>query len=139
MTRYASSAVAYNALMHHRRFPSVMTEGGAVMRLPQDRAWRKLYRSILSEYRTALADGAPVMESLSAAHEAANNPTYIPALLAGDVLRQLPSPNSLNPELMKPSAEHIVSVVWKYWAEHPTGCGSVPLRELDILLDPYWK
>lgn len=134
---YASSAVAYNVLMHHLRFPAIMSGGGLVIRLPQGKSWRKLYRGILVAYRTAVADGAGFRESLRAAHEAASNPTFIPALLAGDVLRQLPFPAEREPVYMPPSPEDIVRHVWKYWSEHPYGCGSVPLYELEILIEPY--
>lgn len=135
---YASSAVAYNVLMYHQRFPAIMSGGGAVIRLPQGETWRKLHKGILSAYRTAVDDGAEFQETLSAAHEAAHNRTYSAALLAGDVLRQLPFPHELEPVYMPPGPENIVRHVWKYWAEHPHGCGSVPLYELEILCEPYW-
>ena len=135
---YASAAVAYNVLMHHQRSPAIMSGGGAVIRRPQGESWRKLYRGVLEAYRFAAADGAGFKESLSAAHEAASNPTYIPALLAGDILRQLPFPFEREPVYLPSSPEDIVRHVWKYWVEHPRGCGSVPLYELEILCEPYW-
>ena len=133
--RYASSSVAYNSLFHG--LPP-LTRPHGVARLPQGVKWRKLYRGILVAHRTAVADGASFETALAAAVDAAQNRLFIPALLAGDVLRQFPFPVDREPVYMPPSPEDIVRGVWKYWTEHPRGCGSVPLYELGILIEPYW-
>ena len=111
---------------------------GATVRLPQSKGWRKLYKGILVAHHAARAEGQSLAESLAAAVTAAQNPTFIPAMLAGDVLRQLPFPHDLEPVYMPPSPADIARGVWKYWTEHPRGCGSVPLYELGILIEPYW-
>lgn len=132
---YASTAVAYNSLFHG--LPP-LTRPLGVARLPQGGKWRKLYRGILVAYRTAVADGKGVETALSAAVDAANNSMFIPAMLAGDVLRQLPYPYEDEPVYMPPSPADIARAVWKYWDRHPYGCGSIPLFEEEILLEPYW-
>lgn len=111
---------------------------GATIRLPQGNGWRKLYKGILSAYRSARSEGHSFEITLSAAVTAAQNPTFIPAMLAGDVLRQLPYPYGDEPVYMRPSPADIARAIWKYWAEHPYGCGSVPLYEQEILCEPYW-
>lgn len=133
--RYASSAVAFNSLFY--RLPSLTCRRG-VARLPQGRKWRKLYKGILAAYRTARCDGQSLEGALAAAVDAAQNRLFIPAMLAGDVLRQLPFPYDLEPVYMRPSPENIARGVWKYWDEHPYGCGSRPLSGMDILVEPYW-
>lgn len=111
---------------------------GATARLPQGKEWRKIYRGILSAYRDAMADGESFEAALAAAVTAAQNPTFIPAMLAGDILRQLPYPYSDEPVYMRPSPADIARGVWKYWDRHPYGCGSIPLFEEEILVEPYW-
>ena len=59
-------------------------------------------------------------------------------MLVGDVLRQLPFPHELEPLYMRPSQSDIARAVWRYWDEHPYGCGSAPLFEEEILVKPYW-
>lgn len=134
--RYASSAVAFNALFHRQRIPAMLA--GATVRLPQGKEWRRLYRGILIAYRTARADGQGLEVALAAAVDAADNPTFIPAMLVGDVLRQLPYPYSDEPVYMRPSPADIARGVWRYWDEHPYGDGSVPLFDAGILCEPYW-
>lgn len=133
--RYASTAVAFNSLFHH--LPP-LTCPLAIARLPQGRKWRKLYRGILTAYRTAVADGGSFESALAAAVDAAQNRLFIPSMLAGDVLRQLSFPYDLEPVCMRPSAADIARGVWRYWDEHPYGDGSVPLFGMEILVDPYW-
>ena len=133
--RFVSSAVAFNALFH-QRIPAMLV--GATIRLPQGNAWRKLYKGILDAYCKARSGGRSFEESLAAAVEAAQNPTYIPAMLAGDVLRQLPYPYSDEPVYMRPSPADIARGVWRYWDEHPYGSGHVPLFDMGILCEPYW-
>lgn len=111
---------------------------GATIRLPQSKEWRKLYKGILVAHRTARAEGHSLESALAAAVTAAQNPTFIPAMLAGDVLRQLPFPYEDEPVYMRPSPAGISRAVWKYWDRHPYGCGSVPLFEEEILIEPYW-
>lgn len=134
--RFASAAVAFNALFHRQRIPAMLA--GCVIRLPQGKAWRKLYKGILDAYCKARSGGQSFEESLAAAVEAAQNPTFIPAMLAGDVLRQLPYPYSDEPVYMRPSPADIARGVWRYWDEHPYGDGSVPLFDMEILCEPYW-
>lgn len=133
---FASAAVAFNVLFHHQRIPAMLA--GDTVRLPQGGQWRKLYRRILVAYRTARADGQSFEEALAEAVTAAQNPTFIPAMLAGDVLRQLPYPYSDEPVYMPPSPPGIARGVWRYWDEHPYGDGSVPLYDMGILVEPYW-
>jgi hypothetical protein len=133
--RYASSAVAFNSLFYH--LPSLTCPQG-VARLPQGRKWRRLYRGILFAYRTAVAGGAGFEAALAAAVDAAQNRLFIPAMLAGDVLRQLPFPYADEPVYMPPCPSDIARGVWRYWDAHPYGCGSVPLYEQEILIEPYW-
>lgn len=133
--RYASAAVAFNHMFNHLPPNDVLCGVG---RLPQDRCWRKLYRGILLAYRTAVADGAGLEDALAAAVDAAQNRLFIPAMLAGDVLRQLPFPHELEPVYMPPSPADIARGVWKYWDEHPHGDGSIPLFGMEILCEPYW-
>ena len=133
--RYASAAVAFNHLFHH--LPP-LTRPLGVARLPQGKRWRKLYRGILMSYRTAVAGGAGFEDALAAAVDAAQNRLFIASMLAGDVLRQLPFPYDLEPVYMPPSPASIARGVWRYWDEHPYGCGSVPLYEQEILAGPYW-
>lgn len=133
--RYASAAVAFNHLSNHLPPNDVLCGVG---RLPQDRGWRKLYRGILLAYRTAVADGGSLEDALAAAVDAAQNRLFIPAMLVGDVLRQLPFPYDLEPVYMPPSPVDIARAVWKYWDRHPYGCGSIPLFEEEILVEPYW-
>lgn len=111
---------------------------GATIRLPQSKDWRKLYKGILTAYRDAMADGEGFEPALAAAVTAAQNPTFIPAMLAGDVLRQLPYPYDLEPVYMRPSPVDIARGVWRYWDEHPYGSGHVPLFDMGILVEPYW-
>ena len=134
--RFASSSVAFNVLFHRQRFPAMLA--GAVVRLPQGRGWRRLYGGILAAYRAARADGQSFEEALAAAVEAAQNPTFIPPMLAGDILRQLPYPYSDEPVYVAPSPADIARGVWRYWDEHPYGSGHVPLFDMDILCEPYW-
>ena len=134
--RFASAAVAFNVLFHHQRIPAMLA--GDTVRLPQGGQWRKLYRGVLVAYRTARADGQSFEEALAEAVTAAQNSTFIPAMLAGDVLRQLPFPYPDEPVYVRPSPRDICRAVWKYWDEHPHGCGSVPLYEQEILVEPYW-
>lgn len=133
--RYASSSVAFNSLFYG--LPP-LTRPLGVARLPQGRRWRKLYRGILVAYRTAVADGQGFEDALAAAVDAANNSMFIPAMLAGDVLRQLPFPYDLEPVYMRPSPCDIARGVWKYWDEHPYGSGHVPLFDMGILVEAYW-
>ena len=133
--RYASSAIAFNSLFHH--LPPLTRHLGAA-RLPQGNTWRKLYRGILAAYRTAVADGVGFEAALAAAVAAADNRPFIPAMLAGDVLRQLPYPYGDEPVYMRPSPSDIARGVWRYWDAHPYGDGSVPLYSMGILVDPYW-
>ena len=111
---------------------------GAAVRLPQGKEWRRLYGGILAAYRTARVDGQSFEEALAAAVEAAQNPTLIPAMLAGDVLRQLPFPHEDEPVYMRPSPGDIARGVWKYWDDHPYGSGHVPLFDMGILVEAYW-
>ena len=111
---------------------------GATIRLPQGKEWRKLYKGILIAYRTARSEGLSFESALTAAVTAAQNPTFIPAMLVGDILRQLPYPYSDEPVYMRPSPADIARAVWKYWDRHPYGCGSIPLFEEEILVEPYW-
>jgi len=134
--RFASAAVAFNVLFHRQRIPAMLA--GATVRLPQGKVWRKLYKGILAAYRTARSEGESFEESLAAAVTAAQNPTFIPAMLAGDVLRQLPYPYSDEPVHMRPSPADIARGVWKYWDEHPYGSGHVPLFDMGILDEAYW-
>lgn len=134
--RFASSAVAFNALFHRQRIPAMLA--GATVRLPQGKEWRRLYRGILAAYRKARSDGRSFEEALDAAVESAQNPTFIPSMLAGDVLRQLPFPYADEPVYMRPSPADIARGVWTYWDEHPYGDGSVPLFDMEILCEPYW-
>ena len=133
--RYASASVAFNSLFYG--LPP-LTRSLGVARLPQGGKWRKLYRGILVAYRTAVADGKGFEAALSAAVDAANNSLLIPAMLAGDVLRQLPYPYSDEPVYMRPSSADIARSVWRYWDEHPYGSGHVPLFDMGILAEPYW-
>lgn len=133
--RYASSSVAFNSLFYG--LPP-LTRPLGVARLPQGRKWRKLYRGILTAYRTAVADGAGFEAALAAAVDAAQNRLFIPAMLSGDVLRQLPFPYDLEQVYMRPSAADIARGVWRYWDEHPYGDGSFPLFDMGILAEPYW-
>ena len=128
--------MAFNTLFYRQRIPAMLV--GATIRLPQGKEWRKLYRRILVAYRTARAEGQSFEESLAAAVTAAQNPTFIPAMLAGDVLRQLPFPHEDDPVYMRPSPGDIARGVWKYWDEHPYGSGHVPLFDMGILVEPYW-
>lgn len=134
--RYASAAVAFNCLFYHQRVPAMLA--GATIRLPQGKGWRKLYKGILGAYRTARSGGQSFEGSLAAAVEAAQNPTFIPAMLAGDILRQLPYPYSDEPVYMRPSPADIARGVWRYWDEHPYGSGHRPLFDMGILVEPYW-
>ena len=134
--RFASCAVAFNVLFHHQRIPAMLA--GAVVRLPQGKEWRRLYRGILAAYRTARAAGQSFEGSLAEAVTAAQNSTFIPAMLAGDVLRQLPFPYELEPCYMPPSPADIARGVWRYWDEHPYGSGHVPLFDMGILVEAYW-
>ena len=133
--RYASSAIAFNTLIY--RLPP-LTCPSSVARLPQGRKWRRLYRGILAAYRTAVAGGAGFEDALAAAVAAADNRLFIPAMLAGDVLRQLPYPHELEPVYMRPSPADIARGVWRYWDEHPNGDGADPLFDMEILCEPYW-
>lgn len=133
--RHASAAVAFNHLFNHLP-PNDVHHG--VGRLPQGRKWRKLYRGILTAYRTAVTDGQGLEAALAAAVDAANNPMFIPAMLAGDVLRQLPFPYADDPVYLRPSPADIARGVWRYWGEHPYGSGHVPLFDMGILCEPYW-
>ena len=134
--RYASAAVAFNVLFHRQRIPAMLA--GATVRLPQGKEWRRLYKGILVAYRKARSDGQGFEAALAAAVTAAQNPTFIPAMLAGDVLRQLPFPYDLEPVYMRPSPADIARGVWRYWDEHPYGSGHVPLFGMGILVEPYW-
>lgn len=134
--RFASAAVAFNVLFHHQRIPAMLA--GDTIRLPQGKEWRKLYRSILTAYRDAMADGEGFEAALTAAVNSASNPTFIPAMLAGDVLRQLPYPYDLEPVYMRPSPADIARGVWRYWDEHPYGSGHRSLFGMGILVEPYW-
>lgn len=136
MNRYASAAVAFNCLFYHQRIPAMLA--GTTIRLPQGRVWRKLYKRILVAYCKSRSDGHSFEASLAGAVEAAQNSTFIPAMLAGDVLRQSPFPHDLGLAYMRPSPENIARGVWKYWDEHPHGCGSRPLLDMEILVKPYW-
>ena len=111
---------------------------GATIRLPQGKEWRKLYKGIFDAYCKARSGGQSFEESLAAAVEAAQNHTFIPAMLAGDVLRQLPYPYDLEPVYMRPSPADIARGVWRYWDEHPYGSGYRPLFDMGILVEPYW-
>ena len=111
---------------------------GATIRLPQGKEWRKLYKGIFDAYCKARSGGQSFEESLAAAVEAAQNPTFIPAMLAGDILRQLPYPYSDEPVYMRPSPADIARGVWRYWDEHPYGSGHQPLFDMGILVEPYW-
>lgn len=135
VARCASAAVAFNHLFNHLPPNDVLCGVG---RLPQNRRWRKLYRGILVAYRTAVADGQGFEAALAAAVAAADNRLFIPAMLAGDVLRQLPFPYDLEPVYMRPCAADIARGVWRYWDEHPYGSGHVPLFDMEILCEPYW-
>ena len=134
--RFESAAVAFNALFHHQRIPAMLA--GAAVRLPQGKEWRRLYRGILAAYRTARAEGQSFEGALAEAVTAAQNPTFIPAMLAGDVLRQLSFPYELEPCYMPPSPADIARGVWRYWDEHPYGSGHVPLFDMGILVEAYW-
>lgn len=134
--RFASAAVAFNALFHHQRIPAMLA--GDVVRLPQGKEWRKIYKGILVAYRTARSEGQSFEGALAEAVTAAQNPAFIPAMLAGDVLRQLPYPYDLEPVYMRPSPADIARGVWRYWDEHPYGSGHVPLFDMGILVEPYW-
>ena len=134
--RYASAAVAFNVLFHRQRIPAMLA--GATVRLPQSNEWRKLYRGILAAYRTARSEGESFEAALAAAVTAAQNPAFIPAMLAGDVLRQLAYPHSDEPVYMRPSPADIARGVWRYWDEYPYGSGHVPLFDMGILVEPYW-
>lgn len=133
--RYASSAVAFNSLFRH--LPPLTCPPG-VARLPQGRKWRRLYRGILVAYRTAVSGGAGFDNAIAAAVDAAQNCLFIPAMLDGDVLRQLPYPYELEPVYMPPSPADIARGVWRYWDAHPYGDGHVPLSGMGILVAPYW-
>ncbi len=111
---------------------------GATVRLPQGKDWRRLYKGILAAYCKSRSDGRSFEGSLAAAVGAAQNPTFIPAMLAGDVLRQLPFPYEDEPVYMRPSPGDITRAVWKYWDEHPYGSGHVPLFDIGILCKAYW-
>ena len=134
--RFASAAVAFNVLFHHQQIPAMLA--GATIRLPQGKEWRKLYKDILDAYRKARVDGHSFEGALAAAVEAAQNSTFIPAMLAGDVLRQLPYPYSDEPVYMRPSPADIARGVWRYWDEHPYGSGHVPLFDMGIFVEAYW-
>ena len=109
---------------------------GATIRLPQGKGWRKIYKGILDAYCEARADGQSFEESLAVAVTAAQNPTFIPAMLAGDVLRRLPYPYSDEPVYMRPSPADIARGVWRYWDEHPYGSGHTLLFDMGFLVDP---
>lgn len=111
---------------------------GTTIRLPQGRVWRKLYKGILVAYCKSRSDGHSFEASLAGAVDAAQNPTFIPAMLAGDVLRQLPFPYADEPVYMRPSPADIARGVWRYWDEHPYGSGHQPLYDMGILVEPYW-
>ena len=111
---------------------------GATVRLPQGREWRKLYNGILAAYCKSRSGGQSFENAIAAAVEAAQNPTFIPAMLAGDVLRQLPFSYADEPVYMRPSPADIARGVWRYWDERPYGDGSVPLFDMEILCEPYW-
>lgn len=110
---------------------------GATIRLPQGKEWRKIYKAIFYAYCKARSGGQSFEEALAEAVTAAQNPTLIPAMLAGDILRQLPYPYSDEPVYMRPSPADIARGVWRYWDEHPYGSGHQPLFDMGILVEPY--
>nr|DAO29403.1 MAG TPA: hypothetical protein [Caudoviricetes sp.] len=111
---------------------------GATIRLPQGHGWRTLYKGILVAYCKARSGGQSFEAALAAAVDAANSPSFIPAMLAGDVLRQLPYPYSDEPVYMRPSPADIARGVWRYWDEHPYGSGHTPLFDMGILVEAHW-